>query len=212
MVEITTKPSGKIVVRDGIYNGATAFFRNKPLLDTLTPLLTGNPRVLFHAVSIGAEAYSFAIHCKRHGINATIHATDINERFLGYAKTHVPAEPMLPVTFLPPMSFEDTPEDEYDFVFVNNAFTYVSPEVQSRAIANISTYNTGYLITTAFHQDTIRGDLISYMPILDNIEQIHNAWSDRLSKSHPEGHSWKLPPFSKVRDYEYKYCSIFKRI
>jgi chemotaxis methyl-accepting protein methylase len=57
-----------IRVYSGNNKGATAFFRNRPLLKTLSGLLAGqSPSVLFHAASIGAEPYTFAVHCRMYG-------------------------------------------------------------------------------------------------------------------------------------------------
>jgi hypothetical protein len=222
--------------------GATSFFRNRPLLETLLPLLRDlSSKVLFHAVSIGAEAYSFAIYCRMRGIRCdVIDATDISENFLNYARrARYPAQaletmreeekrffepcddgiaPTQPIRdairFLPPCSFVDArlPES-YDVVFVMNALTYVTPEQQAQAIRNIAGYNNRYLILTAFHPLTIEEDLKAngYQPVLDNVEEIHNSWGDRVGQCAPKNHSWMLPRFSKVEGYEYKYCAIFEK-
>ena len=81
-------------VYDGDKIGATAFFRNRPLLETLTGLLraSGKPtlEILFHASSIGAEPYSLAAYAAISGLAAevqlNIHATDINPNFLEQAR------------------------------------------------------------------------------------------------------------------------------
>jgi chemotaxis methyl-accepting protein methylase len=84
-------------VYSGEQKGATAFFRNRSLLRTLTHLLEAlanyQPRrfrILFHAASIGAEAYSFAIWCQMHAFHRQfaleILATDINSEFLDFAR------------------------------------------------------------------------------------------------------------------------------
>ncbi len=84
-------------VYSGEQKGATAFFRNRPLLGTLTQLLGARAqhppqrlRILFHSASIGAEAYSFAIWCRVHALDRKfaleISATDINSDFLDFAR------------------------------------------------------------------------------------------------------------------------------
>jgi chemotaxis methyl-accepting protein methylase len=229
--------------RSGNLRGATEFFRNRPLVHTLLDLLSGQPniKVLFHACSIGAEPYSFAAMCQLRGIkNVGIHATDISPEFLEFARKaqypataaddmsaeektcfDISAGQLCPVvsirdavSFLPACSFVDSifPEP-YDVVFVSNALTYVTPAEQKMAIANVSRYNTGYLVLTAFHQQTIKSDLIAsgYGPVPDKLEEIHNSWGDRITKDAPPDHSWMLPPFSKITDYEYKYCALFRK-
>ena len=78
--------------------GATAFFRNRPFLQELTAILdtqrNGPCRVLFHACSVGAEPYSFALWCLRRGLlgapcGLEISATDIEPRFMAVAKRGV---------------------------------------------------------------------------------------------------------------------------
>lgn len=91
---------GKTMLRvySGEQKGATAFFRNRSLLRTLTHLLetlAQHPpqrlRILFHSASIGAEAYSFAIWCQMHGLHRQFAlemlATDINSEFLDFARS-----------------------------------------------------------------------------------------------------------------------------
>jgi hypothetical protein len=84
-------------VYSGEQKGATAFFRNRPLLATLTELMGARAqdppqrlRILFHSASIGAEPYSFAIWCRTHGLDRQfdleISATDINSEFLDFAR------------------------------------------------------------------------------------------------------------------------------
>lgn len=80
-------------VYDGAQKGATAFFRNRVLLQTLMDELAAlrKPRVraLVHAASIGAEPYSLAmwhLHRGAGGFELEIHATDINARFLELAR------------------------------------------------------------------------------------------------------------------------------
>ncbi len=81
-------------VYDGAQKGATAFFRNRPLLETLMELLEqrqGRPlRILFHAGSIGAEVYSFVVYALRTGLAdrcpMEIYTTDLNPQFLRFAE------------------------------------------------------------------------------------------------------------------------------
>src|SRR5262245_53470135 len=100
--------------RHGTHNGVTAFFRNKAFLTTFTDLLRelDHPRVLFHACSVGAEPYSFAILWHhRVGAPIQIDATDIEPEFLTIAQTL--QHPLLTdeirhlVTFLPASSVTD---------------------------------------------------------------------------------------------------------
>jgi chemotaxis methyl-accepting protein methylase len=59
-----------IRVYSGDSKGATAFFRNRTLLETIARLLHDQRyRVLFHACSVGAEPYSFAIYCRLRGVD-----------------------------------------------------------------------------------------------------------------------------------------------
>lgn len=85
----------------GAQKGATAFFRNRPLLEVVCARLHALPsprlRVLFHAASIGAEVYSFVIHALLDGLaddkTLEVCATDLNADFLAHARRAVyPAE------------------------------------------------------------------------------------------------------------------------
>jgi hypothetical protein len=246
----------KVMLRvySGEQKGATAFFRNRPLLATLTKLFENYPQkkinILFHACSIGAEPYSLAIQLKLSGITKKyqikIDATDLNADFVQIAKNgcydssvintataeeakffdkidnnvvRVNSAIRKMVNFLAPRSFVDAKfKQQYDFVFVTNALTYVTETQQSQTIANIAGYNAKYLIVTAFHPDTIKADIIAngYEPVLENLEDIHNNWQERflseelLVKGKPE-YSFGLTPFSQIQDYEYKYCAVFKK-
>lgn len=251
--------SGKTMLRvySGQQKGATAFFRNRPLLELVLARLRRAPRrrikALFHAASIGAEPYSFAMAWWRRGLDRArpidIFATDINPVFLEYARhatypaevlascteeerrgfEFAPEDSVRPVAaaramvhVLPPCSFVEFVEadarESYDVVFLMNALTYVSEEEQAIALRRIAGYNHGMLVTTAFHPDTIRTDLIDngYVPVTAEIEAIHNAWTERIrdgaapERGSPE-YSWVLPPFSRIENYEYKYCSVFRK-
>ncbi len=109
-MDLRTDPkAGKIMlrVREGGQSGATAFFRNRALLRTideeLRTLKPGPLRILFHAVSVGAEAYSFLIHSRMTGLDRlfdlTVEATDINANFLAYAaRASYPADSLAALT------------------------------------------------------------------------------------------------------------------
>lgn len=257
-VEISATPlGGKIMLRaySGRQRAATAFFRNRPLQETILELLAAQPgddcHVLFHASSVGAEPYSFAIGCMASGLaakkNIHIHACDLNSDFMQLARqAHYPAsifEDMLPqekeyfidagagnvtprdevkamVSFLPPASFVDFKSDlSYDAVFITNAFTFVSEEEQSRAIASTRLYNRRYFITTSFYPDIIESDMVQngYRPVLKRLREIHDAWQERIQtdalplKGTPE-YCWVLSPFHEAPGHEYKYCAIFEKI
>lgn len=241
-------------VYGGEQKGTTAFFRNRPLLETVLDGLESvgaeRLRVLFHAVSIGAEAYSFAAWCLKRGVpervGLEIAATDLNPQFLAYGRRAVyPAAVLQTMTdqerqyfepaghdrirpvaavremvrFLPPMSFvTGRPDGIFDAVFVMNAITYVLEAEQAAALDRIATYNSRYLILTAFHPDTIEADLRRnhYRPIVDNIGDIHNAWAARvqphqaIARGSAE-YSWVLPPFSERPGYRYRFCSMFEK-
>lgn len=241
-------------VYSGASKGATSFFRNRPLLLALMRLCGDYPKhnikVLFHAGSIGAEAYSFATYCRMTGIDRShdiqIFATDIDADFLAFARAaRYPESILAPMTeqertyfaalddgfvgpseavrnmvrFLPPLSFVDAVSDEaFDFVFVMNAITYVTEAEQSIALRNIASYNCAYLVTTAFHPDSIESDLTrnGYQPVPTDLEQIHKAWGERIRAGDPPSHgspeySWVLPPFSRSPGFEYRFCAIFRK-
>jgi chemotaxis methyl-accepting protein methylase len=91
-----------IRVYDGAQKGATAFFRNRPLLDLLVAELRErcgeNPRVFVHACSVGAEPYSLALWCLHRAgtpMAPAITATDLNPSFLAAARAGVYPESVL---------------------------------------------------------------------------------------------------------------------
>jgi hypothetical protein len=243
-----------IRVYEGDKKGATAFFRNQALMDSIVEILDRfekkELRVLFHSCSVGAEPYSFAMHWQMAGVfrmfsKLVIHATDIEPTFIDIARVGVYAAESIErlgdehkkffvkiseseveisreiknrVSFLPPSSFQAFQADcDYDVVFILNSLIYVSREVQSETIRKISSYNTGYLVSTAFHAETIKEDVVGagYTPVDLNLESIHAGWGDRVKKALSKADANKpylLPPFSSAdEDYKYKYCSIFKR-
>lgn len=97
-----------------VYNedrkGATAFFRNRPFLNTFTDLLHRLPgdecSLLIHACSIGAEPYSLAFwwmnRFGKSGKRLKIYASDIDNSFLDYAKQGI-----YPLDILAGMSAEE---------------------------------------------------------------------------------------------------------
>jgi chemotaxis methyl-accepting protein methylase len=233
-------------------HGHTAFFRNRPLLQTLFAQLERAEQatfdVLFHACSIGAEVYSFAIAARLLSSKTfRLFATDENAEFLEHAKNGVYPVEVLEglsaqessfftrvdahevqvalqcrneVQFLAPESFvQFQSTNTYDVVFLLNALVYVDASAQSQAIKNIATYNTGFLLTTAFHMETIKTDLdrCGYMPVTNNLEAIHDAWWGRRQLRTGfmvPGITYTSPalgPFSHIDDYEWKYCALFRR-
>ena len=127
------------------------------------------------------------------------------------------------VNFLPACSYTDfLPEEPstFDLVFILNSLCYVSAEQQSATIEKVSSYNTRYLSTFVFHLDTIKSDLVKagYEPVTTNIHAIHETWASRQQAKHkgakkpaPFYIDLTLPPFDKIPDYEFKYCSIFRK-
>jgi hypothetical protein len=81
-------------VYEGESIGSTAFFRNRPLLHTLSGLIATSGRsrldVLIHACSVGVEPYSLAMFMRLAGLDRSvrvrIRATDVNRAFLDAAK------------------------------------------------------------------------------------------------------------------------------
>ena len=89
-----------IRVYNGVHKGATAFFRNRPFLDTFFSVLEGiqdRPiKILVHACSVGAEPYSLALWWMHriapaggNGSGIRIVATDVDPGFLEFAKCAV---------------------------------------------------------------------------------------------------------------------------
>ncbi len=234
--------------------GTTAFFRNRPLYNTIFNELTHSNikevSALFHASSIGAEVYSFIISYLENNyhnqFDLKCYVTDIEQIFLNESKTGSFPKQILQgmtpsekgffsvngqsavisdtvkkhVTFLPASSFSDfNSNQKFDIVFLLNALIYVTEEEQALTIDKIATYNNKWFITSGFHRNTIKTDLLrnGYTPITDNIEQIHNSWLDRrINKKITETKNgicadWALPQYSEIEDYKYKYCAIFQK-
>lgn len=176
-------------VYEGDKKGATAFFRNRPFLQTIHGLVDDldrhSARVLFHACSIGAEPYSFAAMASEPN-KLTILAADAEESFLATAREGVyPADVLVGMTseersvfevigdraqvkatvrnrvqFLPQASLLDfNPSERFDVVFAMNVLTYLTPTQQTEAIRNMAGYAKSYLCLTAFHPDQIRSDV-----------------------------------------------------
>ncbi len=238
------------------FKGATAFFRNRPLIETLFEQLTATAKdryhVLVHACSIGAEPYSLAMWW-HHRVQPTLAgtpqlrlvATDANPEFLAFARAAqypralnagmtseeqswfdgaeddlaVPETIRSLVSFTEPMNFvEAQPEGSFDAVLILNALTYVTPEQQTRTIEHCADYCRDVLALTAFHPDTIAGDLhgAGFEPVMTRHRAIHESWGDRLAPGPvPAGtpeYSWRLPPYETgTADYAYRYGSLFAR-
>jgi len=125
------------------------------------------------------------------------------------------------VEFLPAANFVDfSTGAKYDVVFLLNCLVYVTQEQQSQTIDRVSRYNTEWLALTAFHTESIKADIDrnSYQPFTRNIREIHDSWLDRRVTSNVDERrpgiyaNYSLPVFSEIPDYEYKYCSLFRKI
>ncbi|MEX0726127.1 MAG: CheR family methyltransferase [Planctomycetaceae bacterium] len=245
----------RLGVKAGEAVGTTAFFRNRSLFDTLLFEFANSPKshfnILFHASSIGPEAYSFIIrylslgHDKKYTI--ACYATDKESGFLQFARNATYTNTILKgmtstekeyfepsgdavtvkcqvrkfITFLPASDFRDFETTErFEVVFLLNAFIYVNLQEQADTIDKISVYNTDWFLTTGFHNESIKDDMVrnGYEPNTTNIEEIYSSWTDRL-KSKPRDKEdlpentftdWTIQPFSKIEDYEYKNCAIFQ--
>lgn len=252
----------RIKVRDGDFIGTTAFFRNNPLYETLIDLMRESGRktfkIMMHACSVGAEAYSFIAYLRNKNvlddIDVHITATDAAANFVAYAKkgiypsaikekmsteersvflslgketSHVAIDPELHkrITFIDPVSYVDFETDEnFDMVFNTNALIYVSAEEQAETIRKVASYNDFLFVCTGFYLETIKDDMVQngYEPVLTNIKEIHNAWDGRIidekefekEYGEPFDHTKNrayVPAFSEIEDYQYKYCSIFRK-
>lgn len=125
------------------------------------------------------------------------------------------------VRMLPPASVQGfETEETYDAVLAMNALIYVEAADQWKAIERIGRYNTGLLGLTAFHMDTIRPDVeeAGYVPVTTDISAIHDGWTDRRVRTAGSEikpgvifHSWSLPAFSEIEDWQFRYCSIFRK-
>ena len=217
--------------------------------DCIDRLCPPAPRVLFHAASIGAEPYSYVIgRALRHPDRTEgCDATDIAPDFLkATARGRYPASVFAGmsaeeagcfervdagnviirehlrcrVRVLPPASYVEFEADApYDVVFLLNSLLYVDAAAQRRAIARIATYNTRLLITTGFHPETIKADLVDhgYRPITINQVEIHEGWTERralkpgITEPGVTFCSPYLPPFSPVPDGDFRFGAIFEK-
>lgn len=124
------------------------------------------------------------------------------------------------IHFLDAESFLDfDTEENFDVVFMLNTLVYVPQSLQAAAIDKVSKYNNGYLLISAFHMNSIKQDLIrnNYLPVLDRQIEIHDSWTDRRVTEYSDSlepgmyANWRLPAFSEIEDFEYKYCAIFRK-
>ncbi|MFT7405933.1 CheR family methyltransferase [Zhongshania sp.] len=126
------------------------------------------------------------------------------------------------VEFLPAADFANfDSERSYDVVVLLNALVYVTAEMQAEVFDRVSSYNLGWIVSSGFHQATIKKDLQrnGYSPVETAMEEIHMSWSDRLrEKPVPQEAlppniftDWSLPAFSEVPDYRYRYCALFSK-
>lgn len=109
--------------------GTAAFFRNRPLFDTLLSRLKNDAgdsyRVLFHACSIGSEVYSLVARYLLQKYNGeyalTCFATDQEKDFIEYA-----SNAQYPAVVLDGMS-----EDEKNFFAIQNGYAQILSKVKS---------------------------------------------------------------------------------
>ena len=201
--------------------GVTDFFRNKAFLETLTDLLRDLdcPRVLFHACSVGAEPYSFAILWReRVGTPIEIEATDIEPEFLRLALSL--EHPLLTnqirdmVTFLPACSVTTfSSVKTYDAVICMNALCYLTPEEQVRAVWKMSSHAARYLCVSAADPKSLKRGIreANMRPVWKNWLAIYYGWGERLSLR-PRGKAWKLPYIPLLlTHWRYAGTSIFAR-
>lgn len=178
---------------DGALIGTTAFFRNRAFFGVfcrqIKPAADGPTRILAHACSIGAEAYSLAIRLmiERPQLDFQIEATDLSQGFVNYAAKGVYPRVVMQgaqsqeqqyfqqadaetvaitdalrarVSFLPARSFSEfEAEKVYDAVILCNALVYVDGPTQGSTIDRVAGYNFDLLAVTAAHQDRIAEDL-----------------------------------------------------
>ena len=131
----------------------------------------------------------------------------------------VPAAAKALVQFLPPMDFvRQGPPGHFDAVLIMNALTYVTPADQTAAISRAAASSGALLGLTAFHPDSIRGDVeaAGFVPLMANHQAIHECWGDRLTDQpidprSPE-YSWKLPRYDAGGvDAPWRFGALFRR-
>lgn len=126
------------------------------------------------------------------------------------------------VRFLPAERIEAFQADEnFDVVFLLNVLLYVPAQAQSQVLDRIARYNRRLLVTTGFHLDRIKCDLVrnGYRPLGDAARLIHDSWLDRrrdvaVGDETVPGkifHPWSLPAYAEIEDFEYKYCALFEK-
>jgi len=201
--------------------GVTDFFRNQAFLETLADLLRDldRPRVLFHACSVGAEPYSFAIvWSDRIGTSIEIEATDIEPEFLklalGFEHPLLTEQIRAMVTFLPACSVTTFSSGKtYDAVICMNALCYLTPDEQVRAVGQMSSQASRYLCVSAADPKSLERAIreANMRPVWKNWLAIYYGWRERLSLR-PRGKAWKLPyiPFL-LAHWRYAGTSIFAR-
>lgn len=78
-----------IHIKHGDHTGSTAFFRNRPLINTIIKLIKDNHiapcSILYHACSLGAEPLTLAMYGHEAGLEMDIEATDIDPVFIEIA-------------------------------------------------------------------------------------------------------------------------------
>lgn len=220
----------------GSYIGTTAFFRNRAFLaqlgDEAERLAADGQRLrlLVHACSIGAEAYSIAIHLKLRcpGLDFELSATDIASGFCAFAAearyesavlAALSPEEMacfeaLPdgnfrvgeairnhVRILPPQSFVSfAPDGVYDIVTISNALCYVTAAEQADALDLAAGYNPGVLAVTAFHADGIASDL-TRNGYAPVMERFQDIHAGWTDRQRPAGEPVRLSPVVKTNPY-----------
>jgi len=259
------------IAQKGVVSGATSFFRNRPLFDTVLRMLSEElgltkAKILIHSCSVGAEVYSLLIRneiVNGSKLSLEVYATDFEESYVQIARGGVygvsdvqgildeeakyfniseSSASIVPdiynkVTFLPASDFRrfDT-EEIFDVVFILNSLCYVSGRDQAKTFDLVRKYNKHLLVTSSFHQDQIKSDMTrnGYIPVPNNQELIHDSWSFRLrpkdtlvtkTQIHLANLYKKIvppragglhitssiPPFSRIKDFKYKYCAVFKK-
>lgn len=159
------------------------------------------------------------------------HLTENEKSFFNQVGDKYKVDPRLKskITFLPTSDYREfTPNTQYDVVFILNSLCYINEREQSSVLQKVRTYNLDILVISGFHIRTIKNDIINsgYKPFLDDIEIIHNSWPFRIIPKqnkikkiikniigyHNKRVNTGIEPFAKIKDYNYKYCSIFRKI
>lgn len=176
----------------------------------------------------------------------TVHATDLESAFVDYAANGIYPSGILnglqsserscfrqngktvqvvenvrrQIEFLDASNFmEFEARQQYDVVFLLNALIYVPADQQALLLDGIASYNTRFLVTTGFHMESIKQDLVrgAYRPITRELKPIHDGWTDRrvatpVTEQRPGIYAdWSLPEYAEIEDHQYKYCSLFAK-